>query len=301
MTQILEQQLFKLRNSLKPDWGWVVAELTPEESRKLSEIIVEGIPTGTYTTGNLGYIDPQKVRRYFIPQVGREYDGPPELEVFIRLPSEQLGDHIIGNYCFIHKEEGEEHYPLHGPILKGDNVDIRYIVDDLSGKFIPITRERIERAVGNAYATIDKGYSNAFYEIKVAEELAKVAGLSFSRELRKLRRYAKETDWRMYSQPDNLRKTIEDLTKAMEFAGFDFLENTGKGELLREFLTRLPRLSIPPELREDVRFIIDSYSKLYEQSAEEVQEQIKKLREDARRDRREKKRLEKLLELLQLS
>ena len=151
---------FSIGFSSNDDFGWVVALLTPEEAAKINEIKKQGptgpISTGFYSTGNLGYIDPKKISGYFVRELNRGFKGPPKLSVYIDFTDMRMGT-LIGNYCFLHEEDGTEYPFLGGPILEGDDIDVQYISEDNSGHFIPITSERINKEIREIYNQIDGG------------------------------------------------------------------------------------------------------------------------------------------------
>jgi len=290
-SSFLEDKLFKL-SSFTNDW--LTAELTPEESMKLTMIRKEGVPTGVYTTGNLGYIDPKKVRSYFCGECGKEYEGSPELRIYIEFGDERTGRHIIGNYIFLHYEETKLHGILGGPVLEEDAIDIKYIVEDNSGKFIPITRERIEKEIEKAHKRVDDGWK-AFSEIREIEKLSKLAGFNFDKKIKELRKYDEDYEFKRYNQPENLKAMVENLSETMSFASFDYLESTGKRDTIEEFLDRLPKLTIPTELKENLKFVINSYTDLYEEALEESKNELRETKESIKREESEIKRLKKLL------
>ena len=263
--------------------SWVLAELSPKEAG----LIKPNDGRGTYNTGSIGYIDPKKVRRYFVGKEQREYEGAPKLKIHIRDREPMLGE-----YGFYH-EADEGQCVLIGYILPSDKPDPRYIILDDSGKFISITRERIEKEIRNARDVIDGG-EDADMEIAFAERLAKNGGLDFAKELTELRKYNESSELTRYRSPENLKEVISELKELMGYTSFEHLAD-GAGEELDKFLERLPTLDMPPELKPAARQVITSYIGLYAARKEETGAQIQKLTGSMEADSAEIRRLRSLI------
>ncbi len=281
MTQVLEQQLFRL-HGLRNNWAEV--ELTPEEASKITRH-----SDGHYSTGNLGYFDPGKVRRYFVEELDRIFRGSPHPVIYIRAEDDWRYSRI-GTYELVHREGSESYGVIFSPVLKGDQIDVQYVVDDESGKFVPVTREKVEGEIRDAYVDIDQDRGVDFHRI---ENLAKASGLDFADEIGKLERRFEEAEFNRYNAPEHLRKVIEELNGALRdrYVSLGHLSGSGTVETLDEFLGRLPTLTIPEDLKPVIPEIIGGYLRAYDNAIAVEQETISEKQEKIERLQAEKARI----------
>ena len=202
--------------------SWLEAELSRDEARKLqplSDAAAEKSYTLTgrlrqmadalYCPDGLGYVSPEKVRRHYVAKERNIYTRHLVHSVSIDFADGKKGD-TIGKYWYHHKPEGKSDSPvrslgneplglflsgeaiLSGPVFAGDKIDSAFISEDNSGKYIPITKERILSLLQNAGETAGGHLNPGFWrkELDKAEKLAKASGLDLSYDVSEARKRA---------------------------------------------------------------------------------------------------------------
>ena len=277
---IMDMGLVKLvhRGNVSDDYNWIEAELTEEEKNLLRPVEHS---SNFFSTGNLGYIDPSRVKKYFVAELEEEFSGSPNLRVKIDFVDEwekQRGA-LAGDYYFTHpkKEEGG-HIILFGPINKNDvleeKIDPKYVIQDNSGKIIPITKERVEEELGHARSSIDNGY-RGFTHLGDAERLAKIANLDYSKQIDELKKYDHKKLIERESSVKSLEKTLENLEN---WWGFGFDPENPSAELYFEFRKIIDEIEFPNSKLRDrtVNFLhalYEQYDHYIDKSEEEIKEQ----------------------------
>lgn len=216
--KVYEVKLCSIKNS------YVLALLTEQEFLLVNEI--PDMPD-FYTTGNLGYLAPEKIKRYFSSTLGKELQRAPELKV--KIDFEEDWEKVLmgraGEYSYIHRFTAQKGKPeidliLHGPITKQDvldkKIDSRHVKHDYSGRIIPITKEIIETEIRRELSMVNNPSFMHRGNFRKAEKLAKVAGIDFSHEIEQASQNASKKYYEKYSAPKYLNKVLKDLEESLE-------------------------------------------------------------------------------------
>lgn len=196
--------------------SWLSAELTQEEISKLTPMaqqstesiserakyLVEGFPQerleGLFSSEGLGYLPPDKVRKYYIGRYDREFEGGLFHQVVIDFEDEWQNGRV-GTYTYWHPYQADKipqgispgqkgfkiddsgHDVLSGPVLVDDEPATEYIVEDRAGKFVPISDKWIESLIlegRSNYANIGFISANRFIwpNLEKAKRLALATG-----------------------------------------------------------------------------------------------------------------------------
>jgi len=197
-----------------PNLNWLAAEFTQKEFSKLLPIkqqIANALPReqfvagllppdrleGLYSSENLGYLSPEKVRRYFVSKLDEEFEGGLLHQVTIDFEDSWQYDRI-GTYTYLrpqveskvpigikpvgkgHAYEYKGNTVLEGTVFLDDEIAIEFVTEDRSGRFITISDEWIGSLIYNAknWAQDIHVYSTAriLYTLEKAEKLAKASG-----------------------------------------------------------------------------------------------------------------------------
>lgn len=290
--------------------SWITVELTDEEKKLIIPCGIrrERVFQGFFTTGNLGYIDPSKVKEFYDHKLKQRVLGSPDLKVRIEFEDLWESSNLAGSYNFMHRDIKSDYtLILSGPILVSDvlekKINPKYVYKDNSGRIIPITRERIEMEIQNGIEQINRGYGESFNEV---EKLAKVAGLDFLKEIEQAKQYNQIKDLEGYSQQENLDEV---LIRLESWANADFCIDRdeemgavfGEEETLKRFLKMVPKVNFPTQgLKERALKFLKGYSNTYCQGEirtlrEELEEKTKEISEQIEYFEKEKNRMDIIL------
>jgi len=258
--------------------NWILANLTEQEFLCLIRR-----EDNLLRTGNLGYIDPLKIKRYFSSEFNKTFDGSPKLSVRIDFEDEWKVSHIAGRYYFIHgdlnKEKGYD-IILSGPILISDveenKINAKYVVEDNSGKIIPVTEDRVKKGIERleGLEIINP------WDFNKIEKLSKVAGVDYSEKINKLKESTQRKVLERYSSRENLESVLERFEGTTEYACSSlFLDNDlyeGPDlEGLDEFLKFLPKIDLPSDIKERTIKFLNEYAQSFHPDIIEAEEKIK--------------------------
>jgi len=235
------------------------------------------------TTGNLGYIDPSKIKRYYSSKFDKIYPGSPNLEVRIDF-EDSWHSRLAGKYYFIHGELIEPQKSdiiLSGPILVSDieqnKINSKYVVEDNSGRIIPITKERIESEI----IKIEKEDIIASHYFTKIERLSKLAGLDYSRKINQLKEFTQRNILKRYSSKENLEGVLERLESSTEIGCSSlFDEMSWDLQVIDEFLKYLPEITLPQDLKERAINFLNNYAEAYEGHIDKAEEKVKEANEE---------------------
>jgi hypothetical protein len=209
-------------------------------------------PRGIFNTGNLGYINPERVTRFMPYKKNRIISGSPDLSVKIDFEEDwRVG--LAGTYYFhAHLEKDKSTPVLSGPIfptdIAGNKIDPRFVVEDNSGKIIPLTEERIRRKIYEGRKIVAKGGIEYF---NVVEKLAKVGGFDFSKQIEQARQLNDRAELSRYSSPENLVPVLNELDRFIPTMQFDTKDEdllNPSYEVLDEFLEMVGRVKFPNQM-----------------------------------------------------
>ncbi len=198
--------------------SWLAADLTQQEIGKLmpiaqqiaanssahTQFVVRTVPIdterleGLFSSEGLGYLPPDKVKRYFVGGLSQEFGGGLLHQVVIDF-EDSWQNGRIGTYTYWRPYErskvpqgissgqmGLSHSDsgyniLSGPVLIGDGPATEYIVEDRAGKFIPISQSWIESLIlkGRQSAETIGNLNPDFFvwpDYEKAKRLAKATG-----------------------------------------------------------------------------------------------------------------------------
>ena len=99
--------------------NWIKAELD-EHQMSLITPSSKDCPSKFYSTGNLGYIDPSKVKGFYNSELKQKFSDCPDLKVYIDFEDFWISSSLAGRYSFIHNFEGKSSLILLGPIFPND-------------------------------------------------------------------------------------------------------------------------------------------------------------------------------------
>jgi len=259
--------------------SWLLADLTEEERELLRRK-----ESGVITTGNLGFFEPSKILKYFSHKFNQIFEGSPDLRIHIDFPS-SVGGNLAGTYYFVHgdiKDNDKSDLILSGPILvsdlDGNRISPDYVIEDNSGRIIPITRERIEQEIRNCYEGIDGNHN---YQITKPERLAKLVGLDYSAEIEQLRQYAEKKRIERYSSRENLEGVLGQLEEALGYGGGGFFDEMSElPETTSRFLEIVPKISLLDDLNQRAVQFLNEYAKLYDDQIQEAEEEFNQAHEN---------------------
>jgi len=255
----------------------IFIDLTEQEGKlikKKGEVI---------NTGNLGYINPKKIAKYFSSKFDKVFGGSPNLEIRIDF-EDSWYSRLAGEYCFIHGELTEPQKSdiiLSGPILVSDieqnKINSKYVVEDNSGRIIPITKERIESEI----IKIEKKDITASHCFIKIERLSKLAGLDYSRKINQLKESTQRNVLKRYSSRGKLEGVLERLESSTEIGCSSlFDEMSGDLQVINEFLKYLPEITLPQDLKERTINFLNNYAEAYEGHIDEAEEEVKEANEE---------------------
>lgn len=200
--------------------SWLAADLTQQEISKLipmaqqiatdssprTQFLVGNFPSerleGLFSSEGLGYLPPDKVKRYFIGELNQEFEGMLFHQVVIDFKDSWQGNRIgeyryWRPYDFHVRDKRIEKFPgirareydqdasgydiLRGPVFLDDKPATEYIVEDRAGIFVPIAQKWIETLILEGRQSAENiGNFNpdvfVWPKLKKAEKLAKATG-----------------------------------------------------------------------------------------------------------------------------
>jgi len=230
---------------------------------------------------SFGYVSPTQVGAY-VPAEGEEkIVGVPKQSVRIKHPSRWVNS-VAGEYYFYHEDaSGEEQLIIGGTVLVEDieegKIDPRYVVQDLSGRVFPITREKINGVLIKAYESAEGGIpgSNLIGDLEL---MAEASGLDCKAQIRELKGFMHERYLERYSAPDNLVTKIQNLESA---CGCSLILKDDSGELLNpylgevwEFIGLLPEIEIPQDLRKRTQEALWNYMEMCDGAKRELMDEL---------------------------
>jgi hypothetical protein len=198
------------------------------------------------------------------------------------LPREEDKDRIGRFYL---KCNHCDNYVLFDGIVKeGENVDVKYIVQDNRGLFIPKTEKDVNKKLKKHLEEAKKGLT--MINTEIVEYWAKNLNLDISKRLEEIKEIGEGSYFKNYQE--RLPEIIEELEKHSDFVGYShhllrseednmgYEEGSDFYEIWTEFVKYLPKLTFTPELKEK---ILDIFNTIKGNTKRCKQELEKKLEE----------------------
>ncbi len=284
----MPEEIRKLSNGL--NMSWLVSRLS---SAQLPLIKEDKQMPGFFQPGNLGYLDPSQVVEYFSSIENRVYPGSPQLRVYIDFEGDWQGN-LAGRYFFMHplKEKhsimGTEDFILNGFVSDQDviqkRVDPKYVKEDNSGRIIPVTIDRVEKAMQFQEKRIRDPDSWPTYDFRDAEKLARIVGIDISGRVKALEAEAVEKHTVKYSSPENLGKVLGELEEQLAGGFIVPIDDDDLGDYdgnLRDFLSNIGKVRFPEgEFKRRAVAVLRNVSEGYDKRVDTLQEGLaKKIKE----------------------
>ena len=258
-------------------------DITDEERQAAVEFADQRIHIG-----GIGYVDPSRIISYYCGKCDEEYEGPPKIEVYISDETDKFDEYQIkiGSVLGECKTCAE---PVISacPVWEGQTPDVKYIAKDYSGKFIKPTTDSIEEILKDAAEAAEKGKFDV-RSTKIAQRWAEIIGYDLGNKIKDLEDLAPKQDLQIYEQ--NLESTVDEirdhmrnwLDDTLHVREYDGEISDGDQFFLEKFeglLKYLPKIKVPenPELREKIKFILDSYRKDLEADKAKLEKRVSEL------------------------
>jgi len=186
---------------------FVNVDITEEERSRASEYC----GGRALHVGGIGFIAPERIMSHYCPECDKEFDGAPEISVFIGDSlglGEWKGTKEIGSV--IGKCNECEGYIIGMcPVYDNQDIDVKYVKKDDLGLLIKPTESDIEKRLEEHKKEADERGEITHSELKITRTLAEVIGYAVEDKIKELEDFAKERDLEMYM--DKLPEHIDQM------------------------------------------------------------------------------------------
>lgn len=264
------------------DAAQLVKSGSKEPPKPIDKVPVDFLPqdlaeksfASLYAHNQWGYVSPSKVISFKPSGATEEITGVPELKIYYGVSSLP---HLSGGF-YTYEHNGETVF--HSYLPENVEVDSKFVVEDWTGKYIPLTKEKVDAVLAEAakdaqeghwpYSIVEKAHimgSNVGYAIDIDAKL-KELGPAYERA-------------EIVSFQKNVRENIESLFSTCMLGGGiiitpDNLSKGPQGEAFIYILKFLPHVIVPSDLKEGLLAVLGRYKDVaYDEAIKETRQTIK--------------------------
>ena len=255
--------------------SWIEVKLTQKQKG-----LLEGWRREQYDIQDIGYIDPSQIRMYYCHECEESFEGSPKLEIGIDEDPSKSG--LVGSFTLgctkCKKDIGI------GFIYKEDKPNKEYIVVDLSGEYIPFTKEVIDSSLKELEKSAEEGNLDTHYLERVQRQGEKI-GYDIKDRVKDIEILHEEKYRENYIIA--LGEKTEKFSSMLEY-GFGYIYEGGFGKEFEEFFKIIKSLSSkeinmiekPEIFNEKLTYILWKYGDWVKRELEENDEKIRGIKEE---------------------